>query len=232
MERKIKQIQTVIFIRNLNISTDVDKTNWFSKINNALSIIFDSEPSLVPIPNDAPPEIPRFILKNLDSKLHCNISLSRIDFFYDIDESKEESFTDIMENHKSNRSVIFNFLLDSSVLIYRIGFISLDEIKFTEKETAAFNYLKNSFILEGKLNNLNELLIRTNHLSELDHINMNNIITIIGDKDNINIQTDINNVLINNQPELMNNLVISDINKIVDYSIEKTISLIEKFPNI
>lgn len=75
---KIKSIQAAIF-SPINLS---DKLKVAQYIREGLNGILDGEPLIVPIPEDAPPEIPRIILKSKDGIYNCNVSTERIDLIF------------------------------------------------------------------------------------------------------------------------------------------------------
>lgn len=52
------------------------------KINEELPALFNGDPVIPPMPEDAPLEIPRIILKSKDERYVLQISLKRVDFFY------------------------------------------------------------------------------------------------------------------------------------------------------
>lgn len=76
---KIKTIQVAIFSQ-IDLS---DKLQLAQGVKGALPKILDGEPLIVPLPTDAPAEIPRIILKSADEKYNCNVSQGRLDFIFD-----------------------------------------------------------------------------------------------------------------------------------------------------
>jgi len=60
-------------------------------LDRATNHIFTGEPAILPIPDDAPPEIPRIILTAKDKRWRCNVSPTRLEFTYDEpDQAREE----------------------------------------------------------------------------------------------------------------------------------------------
>jgi len=78
MVRKIFQerLQMALFLLTIDLS---DKLKSASSITARASGWFDGDPTILPIPSDAAPEIPRLILKNRDDSLLTTISPARID---------------------------------------------------------------------------------------------------------------------------------------------------------
>lgn len=75
----IQNIQGVLFIQNFAFR---NKLLIASKINEALNNLFDGDPTMLDLPPQAPPEIPRIQLKDHNSVYSLNFSQIRIDFIY------------------------------------------------------------------------------------------------------------------------------------------------------
>lgn len=75
---QIGSIQCSIFTRTLDTRPAILLAylldRWGSK--------FDGQPLSVPLPNDAPPEIPRIVLTSSDASLKMNVSTSRVDIIW------------------------------------------------------------------------------------------------------------------------------------------------------
>lgn len=230
MDTKIRKIQTAIFTRNFNISNDLERAALLTEINQYSSAIFNGIPTQLPIPNDVPPEFPRFILNSIDGKFNCHIALSRVDVFYNVSPTSTESNDQLFETQKTNIQNIFSFLLSKSVIINRVGFIAAAEKILTPEEGNSLDYLKNNFIQSGKLDSPKELSFNYNRSGRSENFEMNNLITFgakIGS--NITLQTDINTVA---EGMNENNFNLGNFNEIVDYAIEKTNELINNLENI
>lgn len=227
METKIKKIQTAIFIKNLNISNDLERAGFFTEMHKELSEIFNGQPTQLPIPNDVPPEIPRFILNSANGKFTCNVSLSRVDIFCNIPDSEINL---LFEEQKSSIQVVFNFLSSKKIIVNRIGFIAVTEKILVQEEGNSLDYLKRNFIKDSKFEDPKELMFRYNKADSSENFEMNNLV-IINAKINTGIilQSDINTMA-----EIMNdaNFNSKNINEIIDYSIKKTKEVITNFPNI
>jgi hypothetical protein len=75
----IQNIQGVLFIQNFAFR---NKLLIASKINEALNNLFDGDPTMLDLPPEAPPEIPRIQLKDHNAIYSLNFSPIRIDFLY------------------------------------------------------------------------------------------------------------------------------------------------------
>jgi hypothetical protein len=227
MEPIIKKIQTAVFTRSLDFAIDgYNKATFLEELGKELGDIFDGEPVFIPIPNNAPPEIPRIILNSKNNSFSCNISLLRTDLLLNMDNNIGVGGRDPFISQKENLLRVVSFLKNKNSVINRIGFVV--NVEYSSPDSVEF--VKKEFVKEGKLENSKELLIRYNKASLLDDIKMNNLIAISGKKENvIMVQIDINTA-----PEIM---VSSDFNenileKIINYSIERTKKITKNFPNI
>lgn len=89
---KIFSAQISIFTPELNFSLN----NIHIDLGSKHSSILDGDPVLLPLPNEAPFEIPRLIMSSVDQKLKLEIAKSRLNFFRfrkeDIEDISIESF--------------------------------------------------------------------------------------------------------------------------------------------
>jgi len=79
MPKQIEQIQLVLFSPGIVIT---NKPKLVSNINDALQGLFDGDLAILPIPEDAPAEIPRIFLKSNDERCILQIATKRVNFFY------------------------------------------------------------------------------------------------------------------------------------------------------
>jgi len=79
LDFKIYKFLASAFTPELNISSSLKIANLVVGI---IGEYVGEEPSILPIPKDAPSEIPRIIFSSSDKKWNLNISLDRTNFFY------------------------------------------------------------------------------------------------------------------------------------------------------
>lgn len=230
MESKIKQIQTAIFIRNFNIANDLERAGILTEINQHAHTIFDGQPTQLPIPVDAPQEIPRFILNSADGRFSCNIALSRVDVFYNVLSNSIEGSEQLFEAQRINIQNIFDFLIEKSVIVNRIGFITVVTKILEPGEGNGLDFLKGNFIQNDKLNQAKELTFNYNRSGRSENFEMNNLVTLNAKADTvINMQTDVNTVA---EIVSVSEFNSEDFNEIINYSIQETQMFVNNFPNI
>ena len=168
--------------------------------------LLDNIPTTIPVPNDAPLEIPIVNLSSSDNKWNINIARNRLDLFYNF---HRESTTFSLPTKYTYESDIYEEVLEKShtlcinlmnrVDINRIGIVGNF---FEEIARPAKNLQKKYLKIPSGDTNTTEVAIRYNARTSLgnlelnDHINIYNSILANRDKqlEGITIVRDINNV--------------------------------------
>jgi hypothetical protein len=89
MNIRIISAQLVIYSTGIVITNKLKVAN---AINDNLSCLFDSDPIILPLPEDAPPEFPRIQMFSKDKRYSLSITSNRIDFIFQYKEEDEKSF--------------------------------------------------------------------------------------------------------------------------------------------
>jgi hypothetical protein len=89
MNIKIISAQLVIYSTGIVITNKLKVAN---AINDNLSCLFDSDPIILPLPEDAPPEFPRIQMFSKDKRYSLSITSNRIDFIFQYKEEDEKLF--------------------------------------------------------------------------------------------------------------------------------------------
>lgn len=229
MQTKIRKIQTAIFTRNFQVANDYERAQLLLDLKSATVDTFNGDPVLIPVPNDAPLDIPRIILNSSDRVYACNIALNRTDVFYNVLDDSEINLDVLLRTQKDNSLKLFNFLKSKDSIINRVGFVINVDFVAEENDKDSFDYLKEHFLKDDKLEDPKELLLRYNKLSGSPKFEMNNLVTIQSKRsDVIAVQTDINTIA-----EIMrdSNFSESDFEEIINYSMDKSQNVINAFPN-
>ena len=125
---KIENLQIALFFKSPILRPDIEFKSFIEKFNT----LFDLMPTQIPIPNNAPLDIPLMILNSSNNLYSCNISKSRIDFITsDIEELKKLKNTLSYIDEIANLQQIINF-----------GFVT----SFFEEENQASQIIKNNFL--------------------------------------------------------------------------------------
>jgi len=89
MNIKIISTQLVIFSPGIVIA---NKLKVATAINDNLSCLFDSDPVMLPLPEDAPPELPRIQMSSKDKRYSLSIASNRIDFIFQYKDEDKKLF--------------------------------------------------------------------------------------------------------------------------------------------
>ncbi len=142
----VLNLQTVLFVNNLNLTNKLDLARDILQSSTGL---YDGDPLILPLPPNAPPEIPRLRLKNSDETFVCNISMNRIDCIYNstpqsvllpqpaLSEKYQSAVADLAEVIKANYGAT----------IFRLGFIPSFMIELHNQTSG--EYIQQNFIKAG-----------------------------------------------------------------------------------
>lgn len=189
---KIVKLQLALFFESPVPRPD----NFYIPINSDMGNLFDEMPQIIPIPMDAPHDIPRVQLHSGDNRYHCNIAASRIDFIYNGNNEDEDHWGAITKDFLAKVKLFVNssFRLSRFIRFGLIGnFFIPDRSSST---TITRKYLKID------LNSAEEINFRFNKRSESHGLKLNNITSINTalsenkgvSKKGIYVELDVNNV--------------------------------------
>jgi len=193
---KLLQLQLALFFRDIETRPD----RFISEISDD---IFNQMPIILPVPEDAPIEIPIVMLNSSDGRYSCNIAKSRIDFILNNINSNNDILIDLNEFIRNIRS--YSTLIFNNKKIIRFGLIG----QYFVENANAVNSIEDKYIKKA-IGNLEELNIRYNKRFNHENMLFNNVVDIgkgnisNGEisKEGILIQRDINNVPNNNVIEI------------------------------
>ncbi len=160
---QLRTLQTALFVEGLNLT---DKLSLTAEIIRASNQTYSSDPVLLPMPQDAPPEIPRIILRSVDSQCVCNVALNRVDLFFNAKEAmlQLENVPQIPHGHL--QVAVTNLLRERfGARVARVGIVSNLVVEVREIPTIFLekHYLKEtahiSDTYELQLHALNRIML-------------------------------------------------------------------------
>lgn len=164
----VKTIHSSLFVANLNLS---NKISVAKKLTDSTLTLFDGEPLILPIPNDAPPEIPRIILKNREETISCNLSLNRIDFVWNEKADPSRKIEEVSEDYLDGLFNATKVLKNGfNPTINRLGFIATFFVYLEESATA---FLSRTFIKNGYLSDSKQIQLGALRLITVDAVDAN-----------------------------------------------------------
>lgn len=165
---KIVKLQLALFFQNLASRPDT----MMDGINSAMGNLFDAMPQILPIPLDAPAEIPRVQMRSENMKYNCNISISRVDFILNENFQDEANWPDLTHDFLS-KSKLFTKNIFEQTNIIRFGLIG--NFFIPDKSASATMTKK---YLKVDLSSAEEINLRFNKISLSHGLRLNNITSI------------------------------------------------------
>lgn len=168
MENKAVTISTqlAIFIDSAVARPDL----LFNSLNSEIGEVIDAMPQTLPLPADAPSDIPRVIGTSSFGKFNLNISLNRIDFVenYAPTEAIEKSIVEF--KLKCNTLIT---TISQKYGIVRIGLVGNYYVPHKNP-----SQLITDLYLNKNKSNLDEITIRINKRDTFKNIQINNVINL------------------------------------------------------
>lgn len=190
MERILK-LQIALFFQSPEARPDIH----YNQINIDMGNLFDGMPQIIPLPLDAPHEIPRVILRSNNDRYNCNIAASRIDLIFNEVGAPEAEWLEITQDFTA-KSTLFIKSTFSRFSIVRFGLIGNF---FISDKNAATNITKK--YLKQDLSSSEEINLRYNKKTDSYGLVLNNVFSINiatmafpKEEKGIYIERDINNI--------------------------------------
>jgi len=121
LEFRTVKFQTVSFTPDLNITNSLKIANTVGSI---LGDLLDGETSILPIPQDAPADIPRIILSSSDKRWKLNISLQRTDLFYNSPPELDGEIVSIKEYSGISSNFFGGYQKELDLRVQRLAFVT------------------------------------------------------------------------------------------------------------
>lgn len=191
----ISSMQAAIFCSELLIS---NKEEFIYHVVQETNDFLKGEPTILPIPDDAPPEIPRIILKSKTYPYSCNFCKNRFDFFYKEQEKPNKTLEEVFPNFRNILDRLIAYVKTSlNIKVIRLGFIPNFVIELKESGN---EYLLREYLHPNLFLNPYEVQINILHKLELEPFKVNRWIKLkplrmrsnIKDDRRILIEIDIN----------------------------------------
>jgi hypothetical protein len=121
LDFRIYKFLASIVTPELNISSSLKIANLVADL---LGKYVGEAPSILPIPQDAPPEIPRIIFSSPDKKWKLNISLERTNLFYDTPPTSTDEVISIDEFSSIASGFFGNYQKGLDLRVQRIAIVT------------------------------------------------------------------------------------------------------------
>lgn len=165
-EPQIISTQLAIFLDSFIKRPDL----FFNKLNSDLGGLIDAMPQVLPLPPEAPAEIPRVMAASSYNKNTVNISLNRVDFIRQYNPAE-----DIEQSIKEFKALCKNFILSiiSEYKISRFGNVGSFYVKSNNPEKEI-----SDLFINKDAGSFDEISLRLNKTTIDKGITFNNVISI------------------------------------------------------
>lgn len=154
-----------------------DVPNKASFVSNFLEYtkVFDADPMILPIGN-APPPVPRIVMKSRDERYVCEVALDRLNLAYhDTRQQKRSLDTIYPEYREILHHVVLGALAGITAPVVRLGFVTRH---VAELGDGANEWLRQTYLREDRLPQAYETHLNMLHRFEMESFNVNRWIKI------------------------------------------------------
>jgi hypothetical protein len=138
--------------------------------------VFDADPMILPIGN-APPPVPRIVMKSRDDRHVCEVALDRLSFAYhDVHQQKRTLDSLYPEYRDILHHVVLAALAGISVPIMRLGFVTRHLI---ELDGGANEWLRQTYLCQDRLPVAYETHLNMLHRFEMESFRVNRWVKIM-----------------------------------------------------
>jgi hypothetical protein len=163
------RLQTALFISSLGTAKILDLAATIRDNSNGL---LDADPLMLPVPSDAPAELPRLVLKSSDQHWTYQVSGGRCDFVFEAtpEEIGSANLDEITAKQVRVGSNIWKAMQSKyNIIGHRIGVINL----FAGSPDDSVNILRSQFIIPSNTPEPNELQLHALHRLSLGSVTVN-----------------------------------------------------------
>ena len=165
--RYFLQVVTAVFIGRYNLADRLAKANI---LHQAVKDVFNGDPVLFPIPDEAPPEIPRIILASKDHKYLSTVAANRAEVIYNEQGTPNKDPLSIRDDYlKLINQFAKVFKLEWNDEILRLGLL-MNLVSFVENPV---QLIMKSYIREGSMANPQQLEVHSLVRIQLDDLGVN-----------------------------------------------------------
>lgn len=163
------RIQTALFLSTIDLT---DRLTMAVAIREASENMLSGEPVMLPVPVDAPGEIPRLRLNEAEGNWACQVAPKRLDFFFEcsLEQMERDEPTDVMEIHFKLTTDVWNQLQDQfRAKAHRIGLIT----RVGAEVSRASSLLRETFLRTASFDSSHKLEVHALHKLKMKEYDVN-----------------------------------------------------------
>ena len=165
----VQSLQTGLFFASIDLS---NKLAVAGNLASASGGLLGRDPLILPLPDDAPSEFPRIIVKDHQGQFQCQIGLGRCDFLFGQtpdtpEQTLDDLFSSYLEYLLSLASVLVN---NHKASFHRIGFVPklLAKLQISSNE-----FIRGGFTRKDFFQGAHHIYVHTLHHITLDGFEIN-----------------------------------------------------------
>jgi hypothetical protein len=147
----------VVFFGDVGLS---DRIGAAQSLNKGAGNLFSGEQTILPIPDDAPPEIPRIMLGDKGNMFRCHVSSKRVEFSLEPKKSENRKLAELQSDFLIHLNNIAKAVrIELKVRVERLGVV-VNSVTFPEGSPVDFlisRFLKQGIVVDPREVNLNFL---------------------------------------------------------------------------
>ena len=173
MDFLVRSFQTVLF----GLVDVRDPLRIGNQVRSAAGALFDGDPLVLPLPSDAPSEIPRIVVKSKDARYSCNVSGARVDFFYR-EKEPSQKWIDLRDEYHRHLLAISQTVVETlRTSITRLGSIVEFYVPIGVSPSVA---MRQAYLKEGILPGESQIQLGVLHRQSWETIEINRWIRLTG----------------------------------------------------
>ncbi len=173
MNAGLDLLQLVIFTSSLDLS---DKLALARELSGIKSITLKGEPTVFPLPESAPTDLPRIILNNQDESYTLNVAPARTDLFYKSKDFDEQGIPKIKLQDVEPQIIDGMIEISSSLRskfssrIHRAAIVMNYLVKLKQ---SSIEFLSNNFLKKNVIDNPYDIQLNFGNKKAIDGIKIN-----------------------------------------------------------
>ncbi len=163
------------------------------QVRSATGDLLGGEPLVLPLPSDAPSEIPRIVLKSKDERYSCNVSGVRLDLFYR-EKNPSLKWIDLRDEYFQHLWSVSHTLIETlRATINRLGSVAELEMQISTSPSLT---LRKAYLKEGVLPGEHEIQLGVLYRESWETIEINRWLRLRGkeEESTLRVVVDINTI--------------------------------------
>jgi hypothetical protein len=167
-ELKAVSVQGAFFVRDLDLANPLGLAQG---LNSACGNLFDGSPAVLPVPQNAPPNVPVIVLKTRDERQHLNVAHDRLDYRHLLRGPKPVTLPEVWGMCDVILGQIAEYLtVKQPTVVWRLGLVVQ---LFAKLDLSANAHLQAAYLREGVFDGASDVHLNALHRTSVADIAVN-----------------------------------------------------------